>query len=244
MKVIGVIPARYQSSRFPGKPLADILGRPMISHVYAASSKADLLDKVIVATEDQRIADVCSNLSIPWVMTSSDHPTGTDRVAEVAQIEDADLYVNIQGDEPMIQPDTINAAVQPFLDDPNILVSNLCARIVEPDELVDSNVIKVVRSPDSYGVYLSRLPIPYPRDRYDISYFKQVCVYGFRKEPLIQFLDRGQTFLERTEGIELLRFLELGIKVKFREVFGGTAAVDTLADLRRVNEMMLHNDAS
>lgn len=238
MKVVGVIPARYQSTRFPGKPLAEILGKPMIYHVYHACSQAELLDQVLVATDDEKITKVCDEYDIPWVMTSSRHPTGTDRVAEVSQKIEADLYVNIQGDEPMILPSTIDAAVKPFLEDDEIQVSNLCARILEPDELMDTNVIKVVRTPSSIGVYLSRQPIPYPRDRKDVQYYKQVCVYGFRKEPLLRFLDTPQTYLERTEGVELLRFLEIGVPVKFIEVDGGSAAVDTPSDLARVQELM------
>jgi 3-deoxy-manno-octulosonate cytidylyltransferase (CMP-KDO synthetase) len=236
--VIGVIPARFKSTRFPGKPLADILGKPMIYHVYQASSQAKLLSRVVVATDDERIAEACDGYQIPWVMTSDRHPTGTDRVAEVAQKLDADLYVNIQGDEPMIRPSTIDAAITPLLQDEAVQVANICARIVDPDELIDTNTIKVVRSPSSYGIYLSRAPIPYPKDRSNVAYYKQVCVYAFRKEPLLRFLNTPQTLLERTEGVELLRFLEIGILVKFVEEEGGTAAVDTPSDLARVNQLM------
>jgi 3-deoxy-manno-octulosonate cytidylyltransferase (CMP-KDO synthetase) len=238
MNVIGVIPARYKSTRFPGKPLADILGKPMFYHVYQAANKASLLTQVVVATDSDIIASACDTHDVPYIMTSDSHPTGTDRVAEVAQKLEADLYVNIQGDEPMIAPSTIDAAVHPLLDDPDIQVTNLCASILDPDELIDTNVIKVVRSPDSMGLYLSRQAIPYPRDRQGVGYYKQVCVYGFRKEPLISFLNKGQTHLERVEGVELLRFLEIGVSVKFVEVDGGTAAVDTPTDLARVNELM------
>ena len=238
MTVVGVIPARYRSTRFPGKPLADILGKPMIFHVYQSGARASLLDRVVVATEDERIGEACDQLRIPWVMTADNHPTGTDRVAEVAQKMDGDLFVNIQGDEPMIHPSTIDAAVAPLLEDSSILVTNLCAQVHSPDELMDNNVIKVVLTPDSMGLYLSRQPIPYPRDRQNVSYYKQVCVYGFRKEPLLRFLKTPQTNLERTEGVELLRFLEMGVPVKFIQVDGGTAAVDTPSDLVRVNELM------
>jgi 3-deoxy-manno-octulosonate cytidylyltransferase (CMP-KDO synthetase) len=238
MNVIGVIPARYKSTRFPGKPLADILGKPMIYHVYQACIKSQLITKVVVATDDERIAEACDKFEIPWIMTADRHPTGTDRVAEVAQKLDGDVYVNIQGDEPMIRTKTIDAAVVPLLEDGDIQVTNLYAEILDPDELVDTNVIKVVRDPDSFGIYLSRQPIPYPKDRNEVSYFKQVCVYGFRKEPLLRFLNTPQTYLERVEGIELLRFLEIGVPVKFIEEEGGTTAVDTPSDLARVNKLM------
>jgi len=238
MNVIGVIPARYRSTRFPGKPLAEIHGKPMIYHVYQSAVKASLLTRTVVATDDQRIADACDEYDIPWVMTSDRHPTGTDRVAEVAQQLEGDLFVNIQGDEPMISPKTIDAAVVPLLEDEGVVVTNLCARILDPAEVVDTNVIKVVRSPESLAVYLSRAPIPYPKDRTDVYYYKQVCVYGFRKEPLQRFLDTPQTTLERVEGVELLRFLEIGVPVKFVEEDGGTTSVDTPTDLARVNELM------
>ena len=238
MNVIGVIPARYKSTRFPGKPLADILGKPMIYHVYQACARARLLDQVVVVTDDERITQACDQHGIPWVMTADTHPTGTDRTAAVAQKMNADLFVNIQGDEPMIDPRTIDAAVVPLLEDDQVQVTNLCARIHEPDELMDTNIIKVVRSPDDMGLYLSRQPIPYPRVREDVSYYKQVCVYGFRKDPLLRFLNTPQTFLERTEGVELLRFLEIGVSVKFVEVEGGTTSVDTPTDLVRVNKLM------
>lgn len=240
MTVLGVIPARYRSTRFPGKPLADINGKPMIHHVYSAASKAKLLDDVVVATEDERISEVCDKHGIKWVMTDRDHPTGTDRVAEVSGSIEADIFVNIQGDEPMIHPDTIDAAVVPLLNDSDIQVTNLCAQIHDPDELMDNNVIKVVLSPDFKALYLSRQAIPYPRDRQNVSYYKQVCVYGFRREPLLQFVNKGQTNIERTEGVELLRFLEIGISVQFVHVDGGTVAVDTPSDLVRVMELMGH----
>jgi 3-deoxy-manno-octulosonate cytidylyltransferase (CMP-KDO synthetase) len=211
----------------------------MIYHVYSAATKASNVTDVVVATDDTRIADVCNSYHIPCKMTSDAHPTGTDRVAEVAQTIDADLYVNIQGDEPMIRPDTINAAIQPFFDEPDFDITNLCTKIIDPDEVVDTNVIKVVRSPESYGIYLSRQPIPYPKDRRDVSYYKQVCVYAFRKDSLLRFVNTPQTYLERIEGVELLRFLELGMKVKFiEEIEGGIYAVDSPSDLARVSKLM------
>ena len=239
-RVLGVIPARYASSRFPGKPLADILGKPMIYHVYRAATSSSLLSEVVVATEDERIAQACRELGIPSVMTSPKHPTGTDRVAEAAATTEADIYVNIQGDEPMLDPRTIDAAVAGLLESSltDVQVTNLCAEITTPEEVLDTNTIKVVRSPDSFGIYLSRQPVPYPRDRQHLRYFKQVCVYAFRRSALLQFGRWEQTPMERTEGIELLRFLEHHIPVKFIEVQGGSFAVDTVEDLRRVSGLI------
>ena len=244
MNVIGVIPARYRSTRFPGKPLADILGKPMIYHVYQACSKSRLITKVVVATDDERIAEACKKFEIPWIMTADRHPTGTDRVAEVAQKVDGDLYVNIQGDEPMIRTKTIDAAVVPLLEGGDIQVTNLCAEILDPDELVDTNVVKVVRDPDSFGIYLSRQPIPYPKDRNEVSYFKQVCVYGFFLHHLKHFLKfEEKTYYESIEDIEILRFHETGIPVRMLVLQGSPLHVDTMEDLNRAQFIAKEHNA-
>lgn len=238
-KVIAVIPARYRSTRFPGKPLSDIHGKPMIVRVYEAVSKSSLFDWIAVATDDKRISDVCDSNNIPWVFTSSNHPTGTDRVAEVAQLVDSEIYVNIQGDEPMLEVDVIEAAVRPLLTEEynNITVTNLASEITQPGEAIDSNVIKVGFNQEGKAIYLSRLPIPYPKSPEDARYYKQVCVYGFRKSALEIFSNLPQGPLERSEGIELLRFIEHGIPVQFHIVESNSISVDTPDDLARVNAM-------
>jgi len=240
MNVVAVIPARYSSTRFPGKPLAEIVGKPMIYHVYHATKRASLINEVYVATDDERIGQACDQYGMPWIITHGMHPTGTDRVAEAASRLKGDIFVNVQGDEPMLLPETIDAAVRPLLEDTEkeIAVTNLYASIVSPEEVIDTNTIKVVTGVDQGGVYLSRQPIPYPRDREGIGYFKQVCVYGFRRDTLLWFGNTPQTPLERIEGIELLRFLEHGVPVKFIEVPGDNVAVDTPSDLHRVNKLM------
>ena len=172
--VVGVIPARYRSSRFPGKPLAEIGGLPMIVHVYRAAAQCTVFDWISVATDDERIGQVCEEHGVPWAMTSSGHPTGTDRVAEVARQIEAAVYINIQGDEPMLKPDVIEAAARPLVEDTEqrILVTNLCASISDPAEVIDTNVIKVALAPDGHAVYLSRQPIPYPKSREGARYQK------------------------------------------------------------------------
>jgi 3-deoxy-manno-octulosonate cytidylyltransferase (CMP-KDO synthetase) len=237
--VIAVIPARYRSTRFPGKPLSDIHGKPMIARVYEAVAKCSIFDWITVATDDERISDSCDANRIPWVFTDSGHPTGTDRVAEVSRLIKSNIYVNIQGDEPMLEPGVIEAAVHPLLSDTNkeIAVTNLASEIRDPAEAIDSNVIKVGFNHTGKAIYLSRLPIPYPKSPGDARYYKQVCVYGFRKAALQDFSVLPQGPLELSEGIELLRFIEHGIPVQFHIVESNSISVDTPDDLERVNAL-------
>jgi 3-deoxy-manno-octulosonate cytidylyltransferase (CMP-KDO synthetase) len=246
MKVVAIIPARYRSTRFPGKPLADIRGLPMIVHVYRAVAQCSLFDWITVATDDERIGQVCDKHGMAWMMTSSEHPTGTDRVAEVASEIEAAIYVNIQGDEPMLKPEVIEAAARPLVEDTEqrLLVTNLCSLITDPAELIDTNVIKVALARDGRAIYLSRQPIPYPKSRQGARYLKQVCVYGFRRAPLLRFAALEPGPLESAEGIELLRFIENGIPVRFFEVESRSVAVDTPEDLERVNALWPVGDPS
>lgn len=240
MKIIGVIPARYKSSRFPGKPLVDILGKPMIAHIYQNASEVSCFNRVLVATDDERIGTVCQKHDMEWMLTGDNHKTGTDRVAEVARQISADLYVNIQGDEPMLGPEIIAAAIEPYLKgsfDP-VLVTNLMTPITRLTEIVDIGVPKVVVNAAGDAVYLSRLPIPYPKETRDITYFKQVCVYGYTPSALKSFATLEQGPSERAEGIELLRFIENGIKVCMIQVVSDTIAVDTPDDAERVRRML------
>ena len=177
MKIIAFIPARYSSSRFPGKPLADICGKPMIWWVYNQAKKVEIIDNIYVATDDDRIKIVCENYNIPVIMTSEHHPTGTDRVAEASERFIADLFVNIQGDEPMIDPDSILAAILPFTKENDFLVTNLMAKIINPVELINNTVPKVICNSENIGVFLSRNPIPYPKG--SIGY----GAYGLTLEP-------------------------------------------------------------
>ena len=237
MNIIGVIPARYKSSRFPGKPLADIHGKPMIWWVYNQTIKVKDFQEVYVATDDERIKEVCERLNINVIMTSEDHPTGTDRVAEVAEKIDADLYINIQGDEPLVEPETIEEAIKPFFNQENISVTNLMTKIRTQAEIVDTNVPKVVTNKDMMGVFLSRLPVPYPKG-YNNDYYKQVCVYGFTKEALEFFINSKRGKIEKSEDIEILRFIENDFKVKFIEVSQDTIGVDNKKDLETVKKII------
>jgi 3-deoxy-manno-octulosonate cytidylyltransferase (CMP-KDO synthetase) len=236
-KILGVIPARFSSSRFPGKPLADIHGKPMIWWVYKQAEKSKLLSESIIATEDERITEVCEKLGLPYIMTSKTHPTGTDRLSEVARKVPADIYINIQGDEPLIDPRVIDSAVSPMISDTSIQVLNLMSEIVHMHEIVSSTIPMVVVNHDSEAIFMSRLPIPFPKNP-GAKYFKQVCVYGFRPAALIKFGDLPQGNIEQYEEIELLRFLENHIPIKMILVKSDNIAVDTPSDLKLVQEII------
>lgn len=242
MKIIAVIPARYKSSRFPGKPLADICGKPMIWWTYQQAKKVKDFDSVYVATDDQQIFNTCKELDMAVLMTADTHKTGTDRVGEVARKVSADLIVNIQGDEPLLEPETIRAAILPFYKDSELLISNLMTKIKDPVEVVNGTVPKVITNRDGIAVYLTRATAPYPKGSIDYSYYKQVCVYGFKPEALQFFCDYGLKYgkakVEEVEDIELLRFIENGYKVQFIEVDSETVAVDTPNDLEKVRAII------
>ena len=242
MKIIGVIPARYQSSRFPGKPLADICGKPMIWWVYQQCMKVEDFDEVYVATDDDKIFSACTELGVKVIMTSDTHRTGTDRIGEVARKIPADLIVNIQGDEPLLEPATIKAAIEPFYHNPDLQISNLMAKITDPIDVVNCTVPKVITNRDGIGVYLTRATAPYPKGSLDYAYYKQVCVYGFKPEALQFYCDYGMTYgkakVEAVEDIEILRFIENGYKVQYIEVDSETVAVDTPNDLQRVRAIV------
>ena len=242
MKIIGVIPARYQSSRFPGKPLADICGKPMIWWVYQQCMKVEDFDEVYVATDDDKIFSACTELGVKVIMTSDTHRTDTDSIGEVARKIPADLIVNIQGDEPLLEPATIKAAIEPFYHNPDLQISNLMAKITDPIDVVNCTVPKVITNKEGIGVYLTRATAPYPKGSLDYAYYKQVCVYGFKPEALQFYCDYGMTYgkakVEAVEDIEILRFIENGYKVQYIEVDSETVAVDTPNDLAKVRAIV------
>jgi len=242
MKIIGVIPARYESSRFQGKPLADICGKPMIWWVYQHASQVKCFNELYVATDDQRIYDACVANDMKCIMTSTSHRTGTDRIGEVAEKIPADLYVNIQGDEPLMEPEVMEKAILPFFDNPELQVSNLMTKINDPVDVVNFTVPKVITNKEGIGIYLTRSTAPYPKGSIDYAYYKQVCVYGFTPAALKFYCDYGKKYgkakIEAIEDIEILRFIENGYKVQYIEVDSETVAVDTPNDLKKVNEIM------
>ncbi|HNW25855.1 MAG TPA: 3-deoxy-manno-octulosonate cytidylyltransferase [Candidatus Gastranaerophilaceae bacterium] len=234
MKIIGIIPARYQSSRFQGKPLADICGKPMIWWVYQQATKVKELQEVYVATDNKKIEEVCKKYKMNVIMTSSKHKTGTDRICEVAQKIKADLYLNIQGDEPLIEPETIQKAIEPFCKNPKLQISNLMTKINDPVDIANFTIPKVLVNNENIGIYLTRAAAPYPKGKIDFNYYKQVCVYGFKPKALEFFAKTKRGNLEEIEDIEILRFIENGYQVRFVEVVSDTIAVDTPNDLKKV----------
>lgn len=242
MKIVAVIPARFQSSRFPGKPLADICGKPMIWWVYQQAKKVKEFETILVATDSKEIQETCQSLGLDVVMTSTENQTGTDRVGEVAEKVPADLYVNIQGDEPLLEPEVIQAAILPFMEDSDLQVSNLMTVIENPVDVINSTIPKVITNEEGIGIYVTRSTAPYPKGKLDYQYFKQVCVYGFKPEALRFYREYGKKHgkgkIEAIEDIEILRFIERGYKVKFIEVNSASVAVDTEKDLDRVRNII------
>jgi 3-deoxy-manno-octulosonate cytidylyltransferase (CMP-KDO synthetase) len=240
MKILAVIPARYQSSRFEGKPLVDICGKLMIERVYLQAKKVNEFTDIYVATDDDRIFSACQERNIKCIMTSSKHKTGTDRTGEVANKIPADLYINIQGDEPLIEPTTIRQAILPFLktDSNDIQVTNLMTQIKDPAELLNFTIPKVIVAQDGRGVFLTRSAAPFPKGSIDVKYYKQVCVYGFTPEALRFFCTSPRGQVESIEDIEILRFIEAGRKVQYIKVDSNTVAVDTPNDLEKVRKII------
>lgn len=237
MKVTGIIPARFSSTRLPGKPLADICGKPMIQHVYEKASQATLLNEVLVATDDKRVYNKVLEFGGKAMMTSPDHNTGTDRLAEVARKLDSDVIVNIQGDEPLMNPENIDIAVSALLDDETVPMSTLMWRIVDLEEAQNPSVVKVVTDKDGNALYFSRSPIPYPREDAGV-YFKHLGLYVYRRDFLLHFAALKPTPLEELEKLEQLRVLENGYKIKVVETEHTSIGVDTPADLDRVRRII------
>jgi len=245
MKIIGIIPARMASSRFPGKPLAKIRGIPMIGHVYYRSKMSDLLDEVYIATCDQEVMDYARSIEAPAIITSATHERASDRAAEAMQKIEAeqgkkiDIVVMIQGDEPMIYPEMIDDAVRPLLQDPEILVSNLMAPLDTREEHEDPNEVKVVVDKQGYALYFSREPIPSRKKGVnEVPMLKQVCIIPFRRDFLITFNSLTPTPLEIIESVDMNRVLEHGFKVKMVHTGFTTYSVDTAEDLACVEECM------
>ena len=244
--VLVVVPARYASVRFPGKPLAQIAGRPMIQHVVERLREAASTPRIVVATEDQRIKDAVTSFGGEAIMTRADHRTGTDRVAEVAVHIPADIYVNVQGDEPLIDSNTVAAVIQALSDDDAMHISTPCALITKPNEIMDPNVVKVVRDFDGNGLYFSRAPIPWVRDigaKVAAQHWKHIGVYGYRRDALLEFPTLPPGELERVEQLEQLRWLENGFHIGVVETDYDAVSVDVPADIERVEKILREGPA-
>lgn len=242
-KVLAVIPARYGSTRLPGKVLADLGGKPLVWHVYHRASQAGLVDEALVATDDRRVVEALQPLGVRALLTRDDHATGTDRLAEVAHRYPSDIFVNVQGDEPLIEPKTIDAAIQPLLADPSLSMATVRHRIRDARRIADPNVVKVVCDAAGRALYFSRSPIPHVRDAVTPSesptiYWQHVGLYAYRREFLLHFASLPQTELEQAEKLEQLRALEHGVAIAVVETEHESLGVDTLADLQQIRRQL------
>ena len=236
-KILGVIPARYASSRFPGKALAHIASKSMLQHVFERVSEARYLTSVIIATDDSRIEAEAKRFGAPVRVTRSDHASGTDRVAEVAASETAGIVVNVQGDEPLIDPAAIDALILPMIDSPDLVMATLKKRIEDPREVTDPNVVKVVTGRNGDALYFSRSTIPHIRDGEAAVYFKHIGLYVYQRDFLLGYSDLPVGPLEKSERLEQLRALENGYPIRVVETEYESIGVDTPEDLERVSNL-------
>lgn len=242
MKVIGVIPARYKSSRFPGKPLVSICGKPMIWWVYQQALKVKELAEIYVATDDERIKEVCVEYDMKVIMTSSEHNTGTDRVAEVATKVDGDLFINIQGDEPVIEPRMIQEVIEIF-EDETVYFGTLKKEITDLEQIRSTSTVKVVTDCNNDALYFSRSVIPSNiKDGKLARVFRHVGIYAYKKDFLLNFTNMQQTELELGEAIEPLRAMEKGFKIRVRETEYESIGVDLPEHIKQVEKVILERD--
>lgn len=239
MRVVGVIPARYGSTRLPGKPLKEICGKPMLVWVYERVRQAKRLDAVYVATDDARIEGMCREYGMPVIMTSPSHPTGANRLQEVSETVKADFYVQLNGDEPLLDPSLVDAAVPESVELKEAFGTNIITRMHSPSEVMDPANIKVVFDESFQALYMSRTPIPYPFKSIEFEYYKHVGILGYNKKMLDFYRDSVPGRFEKIEGIDTLRFIDYGKKLQFIEVeHCRTLSVDTEKDLERVRRIM------
>lgn len=239
MKVVGIIPARYASTRLPGKPLKDILGYPMIWWVYKRVRTVKELDEIYVATDDDRIKEVCEQYDIPVIMTSPDHPNGAMRLQEVSETVQADFYVQLNGDEPLMNTDAIAAAIPETVPQDVAFGTNIITQIDDPAQVMDASNIKMVFDDQMNALYMSRTPIPYPFKSIDFQYYKHVGIIGYNKMILDFYKNSQPGRFEQIEGIDTLRFLDYGKQLKLSLVPDcHSLSVDTQKDLDMVIKMM------
>ena len=244
MSTIGIIPARYEATRFKGKVLADINGKPMIQHVWENAKQAKSLDDLIVAADDERIIKAVKDFGGKAVFTAKGHQSGSDRLREIVNPMDVDVIVNIQGDEPLLVPSMVDSLVSAVSADKNIPMASLMKRIENIEQAKDPNVVKVVVDKNSFALYFSRSPIPYVRDRDKIKdmpklpYFKHIGLYAYTKDFLFVFGNLPESMLEQMEKLEQLRALESGYRIKMVETTFDTVGVDTPKDLEDVKRII------
>ena len=241
MKIIGVIPARYASTRLKGKVLADINGKPMIQHVWERAKKSKLLNDLLIASDSAVVVEKAKAFGAQAVLTAAHHPSGSDRVAEAIQSLDVNIVVNIQGDEPLIAPQVIDDLARALKDDERCVMATTIRALNREEDLNDPNVVKVVVDQNQNALYFSRSPIPCDRDRVgwkSVGYFQHLGIYAYRKDFLLTFIKLPKSHLEKIEQLEQLRVLEAGYKIKTVLTDIQTISVDTEADLIRVREFL------
>ena len=240
-RIIGVIPARWASTRFEGKVLAEIQGKPMLQHVWEQAQKSQLLKEVIIACDDKRVFQIVQEFGAPVVMTSTTHLSGTDRIAEVVKNIKTDIIVNIQGDEPLIDPQIIDALAEALLKDESAPMATVITKIRDEKEISDPNVVKVVIDNNKHAIYFSRAAIPFNRDKKSFSeagYYKHLGLYAYTKDFLKIFVELPPSPLEQIEKLEQLRVLEAGYAIKTIETDFETIGVDTPEDLKKVEALL------
>lgn len=237
MKCVIVIPARMGATRFPGKPLVDLLGKPMVQWVYEAAKESGVADRAIVATPDQEIVDAVNSFGGEAMLTSHNHVTGTDRIAEVAQQIFADVYVNVQGDEPLIQAASIAKCAEPMLKDASMMMASIYSDCPET-EYDDPSVVKVVTDGSDFALYFSRYAIPFARNPRTIAVKKHVGLYAYRRDPLLAFSGWPMSDLERAESLEQLRFMDHGVRIYMSKGAGTELAVDTPEQAETVRQLL------
>jgi len=246
INIVAIIPARYASTRVPAKPLIDLCGKSMIQRVYEQTKKATLINRVIIATDHERIVEAVKHFGGDVVMTPADIRSGTDRIAHVAKnLPDADIIVNVQGDEPLIAPEMIDQAIKPLILDSSIQIGTLVKKVTSTDELTNPNVAKVVVDKQGFAIYFSRSPIPYLRDGSEISkwhihhtFYKHIGLYVFRRKFLLQFSLWDESPLEKTEKLEQLRIIEHGYRIKVTVTEYDSIPIDTPEDIKRVTKLL------
>ena len=238
MKIAGIIPARYESSRFPGKPLALICGKPMIWWVYKQVEKVTEFDEVMVATDSSLIFDKCNELGLKAVMTSSTHQTGTDRLGEVALHSDADFFVNIQGDEPLIEPEIIRSVIDYKIDNPSVDIINTMTLLDEKEDPAAKNIVLCAAAENGDLLYLSRAAIPCSKNDGKVDYKRHMGLYGLSRDALLFYSKTERGYIEKIEDIEMFRFLENGWRIKIIDVVSESIGVDLPEDIEKVEAVM------
>lgn len=246
LDIVAVIPARYASTRLPGKPLIDLNGKTMIQRVYEQTKKAKLVTNIVVATDHEKIAQVVRGFGGKVILTPKNIKSGSDRIAfTIKKLGLGDIVVNIQGDEPLISPKMIDKAIEPLINDSTIKISTLVRKITQPEEIVNPNVVKVVLDNNNFAIYFSRSPIPFNRNEQDMKkwanvhvYYKHIGLYVFRKDFLLLFTSWKESSLEKAEHLEQLRIIENGYKIKASITKNNSISVDTVEDLKKVRSIL------